>query len=57
MSSMLKSIVVAPVSIAFVLCAAFASNSNANPAKPVAVAPTADELLALDKQATEAYQW
>jgi Domain of unknown function (DUF4440) len=55
MSSMLKSIVVAPVSITFALCAAFASNSNANPAKPAPVAPTADELLALDKQATEAY--
>jgi hypothetical protein len=31
------------------------SNSNANAAKPVATAPTADDLLAFDKQATEAY--
>jgi hypothetical protein len=54
MSGMLKSVLVAAVSIAF-LCAALASNSNANAAKPAAVAPTADELLALDKQATEAY--
>ena len=55
MSSILKSTLVAAVSIAFVLCAALASNSNANAAKPAAVAPTTDELLALDKQATEAY--
>ena len=56
MSSKLKSVLVAAVSIAF-LCAALARNSNANAANPAAVAPTADELLALDKQATEAYQW
>ena len=31
------------------------SNSNANAAKPVAAAPTADALFALDKQANEAY--
>lgn len=31
------------------------SNANANAAKPVAAAPTADTLLALDKQANEAY--
>ena len=31
------------------------ANSNANTSKPVAAAPTADALLALDKQATEAY--
>ncbi len=54
MSSMLKSVLLAAVSIAF-LCAALTSNSNASAAKPAAVAPTADELLALDKQATEAY--
>lgn len=55
MSSMLKSTVVAAVLIALVLSAAIASNANANAAKPAAVAPTTDELLALDKQATEAY--
>ena len=31
------------------------ANSNANAAKPVAAAPTAGALLALDKQANEAY--
>ncbi len=31
------------------------SNSNANTAKPTAAAPTADALLAMDKQANEAY--
>ena len=31
------------------------TNTNANAAKPVAAAPTADALLALDKQANEAY--
>ncbi len=31
------------------------ANSNANAAKPVAAAPTADALLALDKKANEAY--
>src|SRR5437899_2190632 len=31
------------------------SNSNANSAKPTAAAPTADALLAMDKQATDAY--
>ncbi|HEV7701563.1 MAG TPA: nuclear transport factor 2 family protein [Pyrinomonadaceae bacterium] len=31
------------------------SNSNANAAKPMAAAPTADSLLAMDKQANEAY--
>lgn len=55
MSSMLKSTVVAAVSIALALCTALAGNSNANAAKPAVVAPTTDELLALDKQATEAY--
>ncbi len=54
MSSILKCVLVAAVWIAF-LCAALTSNSNANPANPAAVAATADELLALDKQATEAY--
>ena len=55
MSSILKSALVAAVSIAFVLCAAPASDSNASAANSAAVAPTTDELLALDKQATEAY--
>lgn len=50
--------------VAFTACAAPAgnrqgrdanANSDANAAKPVAVAPTADALIALDKQANEAY--
>src|SRR6266481_1250619 len=32
-----------------------ANNANSNTAKPVAAAPTADALMALDKQANEAY--
>jgi len=32
-----------------------ANNANTNTTKPVAVAPTADALMALDKQANEAY--
>src|SRR5207244_7630001 len=32
-----------------------ANNANANTTKPVAAAPTADALMALDKQANEAY--
>src|SRR6267143_5034140 len=31
------------------------TNANTNTGKPVAVAPTADALMALDKQANEAY--
>src|SRR2546425_9859196 len=32
-----------------------ANNANTNTTKPVAAAPTADALIALDKQANEAY--
>ena len=32
-----------------------AGNANTNTTKPVAAAPTADALMALDKQANEAY--
>ncbi len=48
--------------VVFPACAAHAGNApdetanvNSNANKPVAAAPTADALLALDKQATEAY--
>ena len=48
------------VAVTFSACGAPADNKpantvNANAAKPVAAAPTADTLLALDKQANEAY--
>ena len=36
-------------------CGAPATNTNANAAKPTAAAPTADALLAFEKQANEAY--
>ncbi len=55
MMSMFKFIFVAAVSITLVACGGPANNSNANAAKPAAAAPTADALLALDKQANEAY--
>lgn len=51
----------AVVAVTFVACGGAAdnkpavNNANANTAKPAAAAPTADALLALDKQANEAY--
>lgn len=55
MMPLLKFIIVTAVSITFVACGGPANNSNANAAKPTPAAPTADALLALDKQADEAY--
>jgi hypothetical protein len=51
---MSKFILLAAVSITFVACGP-ANNSRANAAKPAAAAPTADALLALDKEANKAY--
>ena len=55
-------VLMAAVSVVFTACGGAANNapannanSNANAAKPVAAAPTVDALLALDKQANEAY--
>ncbi len=57
-------LLIVTAAVVFAACAAPAgnapaknanANSNANAAKPVAAAPTADALLALDKQANEAY--
>ena len=57
-------LLIVTAAVVFTACAAPAgnapakkanANSNANAAKPLAAAPTADTLLALDKQANEAY--
>jgi len=51
-------ILMAAASVFFAACGAPATNnanSNANTTRPTAAAPTADALLALDKQANEAY--
>ena len=53
-------ILLAAASTFFAACGAPAANTGANNAntnttKPVAAAPTADALMALDKQANEAY--
>ena len=62
MKIIVKTILLAATAITFSACGAPAdnkpaNNSNANTAKPTAAAaaPTADALLALDKQATEAF--
>lgn len=55
MMTKLKFILVATVSLTFVACGGPANNSNANALKAVVTAPTAEALLALDKQAQEAY--
>ena len=52
---MLKFSLVAAVSITFVAFGGPASNSSANAAMPTAAAPTTAALLALEKQANEAY--
>jgi ABC-type glycerol-3-phosphate transport system substrate-binding protein len=54
------SVLLAAASTVFTACGApttntGASNANTNATKPVAAAPTADALMALDKQANEAY--
>ncbi len=51
-------ILMTAASVFFAACGAPATNnanSNANTTRPTAAAPTADALLALDKQANEAY--
>src|SRR5256885_5215340 len=60
MKKTLRFILLAGASTFFVACGAPAANTGANNAntsttKPVAAAPTADVLMALDKQANEAY--
>jgi hypothetical protein len=60
MKKTLRFISLAAASTFFAACGgpaadAGANNANANTAKPVAAAPTADALMALDKQANEAY--
>ena len=51
-------VLMAVVSVVLAACGTPATNNantNANTTKPTAAAPTADALLALDKQANEAY--
>lgn len=60
MKKTLRFILLAAASTFFAACGApaantGASNANTNTTKPVAAAPTADALMALDKQANEAY--
>jgi len=60
MKETLRFILLAAASTFFAACGAPAANTGANNAntnttKPVAAAPTADALMALDKQANEAY--
>jgi hypothetical protein len=60
MKKTLRFILLAAASTFFAACGAPAANTGANKAntnttKPVAAAPTADALMALDKQANEAY--
>src|SRR5258705_9027463 len=60
MKKTLRFILLAAASTFFAACGAPAANTGANNAntnttKPIAAAPTADALLALDKQANEAY--
>ena len=60
MKKTLRFILLAAGSTFFAACGAPAANTGANNAnidttKPVALAPTADALMALDKQANEAY--
>src|SRR5258705_10019059 len=60
MKKALRFILLVAASTFFAACGAPAANTGANNAntnttKPVAAAPTADALLALDKQANEAY--
>ena len=60
MKKTLRFILLATASTFFAACGApagntGANNANTNTAKPVAAAPTADALMALDKQANEAY--
>jgi hypothetical protein len=60
MKKTLRFILLAAASTFFAACGAPAANTGANNAntnttKPVAAAPTADALMALDKQANEAY--
>jgi hypothetical protein len=60
MKKTLRFIVLAAASTFFAACGApagntGANNANTNTTKPVAAAPTADELMALEKQANEAY--
>jgi hypothetical protein len=60
MKKTLRFILLAAASTFFAACGAPAANTGANNAntnttKPVAAAPTADDLMALDKQANEAY--
>ena len=60
MKKTLRFILLAASSTFFAACGAptentGANNANANTTKPVAAAPTADALMALDKQANEAY--
>jgi hypothetical protein len=60
MKKTLRFILLAAASTLFAACGAppantGANNANTNTTKPVAAAPTADALMALDKQANEAY--
>jgi hypothetical protein len=60
MKKTLRFILLAAASMLFAACGGPAANTGANNAntntmKPVAAAPTADALMALDKQANEAY--
>ncbi len=58
MKKTLRFILLAAASTFFAACGAPAADTganNANPTKPVAAAPTADALMALDKHANEAY--
>src|SRR6266404_4696866 len=59
MKKTLRFILLAAASTFFAECGAptenTGANANANTTKPVAAAPTDDELMALDKQANEAY--
>jgi hypothetical protein len=58
MKKTLRFILLAAASTFFAACGGPAANTganNANTTKPVAAAPTADALMALDKQANEAY--
>src|SRR6266853_1414608 len=60
MKKTLRFILLAAASTFFAACGAppantGANNANTNATKPVAAAPTADGLMALDKQANEAY--
>jgi hypothetical protein len=60
MKNTLRFILLAGVSMFFVACGSppadtGAVNANTNTIKPVAAAPTVEALMALDKQANEAY--